>query len=91
MIYKFKSKVTGDVIMMEPGGVAVLRIIGKEPAAKGIIESSSMPAAMKAIEQAVAADEAAGKPDGDYEHGIVIRDGILCVCKGAVIPSGFSL
>jgi hypothetical protein len=65
MIYKFKSKVTGDVIMMEPGGVAVLRIIGKEPAAKGIIESSSMPAAMKAIEQAVAADEAAGKPDGD--------------------------
>jgi hypothetical protein len=65
MIYKFKSKVTGDVIMMEPGGVAVLRIIGKEPAAKGIIESSSMPAAMKAIEQAVAADEAVGKPDGD--------------------------
>lgn len=32
-----------------------------------------------------------GKPDGDYAHGIVIRDGILCVCKGAVIPSGFQL
>jgi glucose-1-phosphate adenylyltransferase len=32
-----------------------------------------------------------GKPDGDYAHSIVIRDGILCVCKGAVIPSGFSL
>jgi glucose-1-phosphate adenylyltransferase len=32
-----------------------------------------------------------GKPDGDYAHGIVIRDGILCVCKGAVIPSGFAL
>jgi glucose-1-phosphate adenylyltransferase len=32
-----------------------------------------------------------GKPDGDYAHEIVIRDGILCVTKGAVIPSGFSL
>jgi glucose-1-phosphate adenylyltransferase len=32
-----------------------------------------------------------GKPDGDYPHGIVIRDGILCVTKGAVIPGGFVL
>ena len=32
-----------------------------------------------------------GKPDGDYAHEVVIRDGILCVCKGAVIPSGFTL
>lgn len=32
-----------------------------------------------------------GKADGDYAHDVVIRDGILCVCKGAVIPSGFTL
>ena len=32
-----------------------------------------------------------GKADGDYAHAVVIRDGILCVCKGAVIPSGFVL
>lgn len=32
-----------------------------------------------------------GKADGDYAHDVVIRDGILCVCKGAVIPSGFVL
>ncbi len=32
-----------------------------------------------------------GKADGDYPHNVVIRDGILCVCKGAVIPSGFAL
>jgi glucose-1-phosphate adenylyltransferase len=32
-----------------------------------------------------------GKPDGDYAHEVVIRDGILCVCKGALIPSGFAL
>lgn len=34
---------------------------------------------------------AEGKADGDYPHGIVIRDGVLCVTKGAVIPSGFVL
>ena len=32
-----------------------------------------------------------GKPDGDYAHDVVIRDGILCVTKGAVIPSGYKL
>ncbi len=31
-----------------------------------------------------------GKADGEYPHGIVIRDGVLCVTKGAVIPSGFA-
>ncbi len=59
MIYKFKSKAAGDVIMMGPAGDAVLRTIGKEPAPKGIIEPAAMPAAMVAIEQAIAADAAA--------------------------------
>ena len=31
MIYKFKSKAAGDVIMLKPNGDHVLRIIGKEP------------------------------------------------------------
>ena len=69
MIYKFKSKAAGDVIMMGPGGDQVLRILGKEPAAKGIFEVADMPAAMKAIEQAVAADEAARKnPEADNDE-----------------------
>jgi Domain of unknown function (DUF1840) len=58
MIYKFKSKAAGDLIMMGPSGDQVLRIIGKEPAAQGIIEPAAMPAAMAAIERAVAQDEA---------------------------------
>jgi glucose-1-phosphate adenylyltransferase len=33
----------------------------------------------------------AGKPDGEYPHGIIIRDGVLCVTKSAVIPAGFTL
>lgn len=59
MIYKFKSKVAGDVIMMGPTGDQVLRAIGREPAPKGIVESAAMPAAIAAIERAIAADEAA--------------------------------
>jgi hypothetical protein len=61
MIYKFKSKAAGDVIMMGPSGDHVLRIIGKAPAPKGIIEPAAMPAAMAAIEQAIADDEHARK------------------------------
>ncbi|KNZ31368.1 MAG: hypothetical protein AD742_17535 [Methylibium sp. NZG] len=59
MMYKFKSKAAGDVIMLGPNGDQVLRLMGKEPAAKGIIEPADMAAAISAIEQAVAADEAA--------------------------------
>lgn len=59
MIYKFKSKAAGDVIMMGPSGDEVLRLIGKSPAPKGIIETAAMPAAIAAIEAAIASDEAA--------------------------------
>lgn len=59
MIYKFKSKAAGDLIMLGPNGDALMRVLGREPAAQGIIEPADMPAAQQAIEQAVAADEAA--------------------------------
>ena len=59
MIYKFKSKASGDVIMLGPNGDTLLRAIGREPAAKGIIEVAAMPAAILAIQQALAADAAA--------------------------------
>lgn len=59
MIYKFKSKSAGDVIMMGPNGDQVMRLLGRDPAAKGIIEAADIPAAVQALEQAVTADEAA--------------------------------
>ncbi len=62
MLYKFKSKVTGDLIMLEPNGRQVLTLIGKaDPAslAKGILQPADMPAAIAALEQAVAQDEQA--------------------------------
>jgi hypothetical protein len=59
MIYKFKSKAAGDVIMTATSGDDLLRTIGRTPTAQGIIEVAAMPAAIAAIEKAVAADEAA--------------------------------
>ena len=64
MIYKFKSKVAGDLIMLEPNGKRVLEIIGKDPQPKGIILPEQMAAAIAALEAAVAqeeADQEAGK------------------------------
>ncbi|MBL8350578.1 MAG: DUF1840 family protein [Burkholderiaceae bacterium] len=58
MIYKFKSKAAGDIIMMGPNGDAFLRVIGREPAPKGIIEPGATAAAIAAIELALAAAEA---------------------------------
>ncbi len=57
MIYKFKSKASGDVIMLGPVGERVLSLIGKEPAAQGIILPAVMPAAIAALLEAVHQDE----------------------------------
>lgn len=59
MIYKFKSKAAGDVIMMGPNGDQVLRLMGRQPSATGIIEVVHMPVALALLEQAVASEDAA--------------------------------
>lgn len=59
MIYKFKSKATGDVIMLGPSGDAMLRALGREPRPKGIIEPAAMRDAVAALERAIHDDEAA--------------------------------
>ena len=69
MLYKFKSKATGDVIMLGPNGDQVLRIIGHESAAKGIIEVDAMPAAIAALRQAVRDDEGAAPGEGEDKAG----------------------
>ena len=61
MLYKFKSKAAGDLIMLEPNGRQVLQIIGKDPAPKGIIEPAQMGPAMQALESAIAREEAEQK------------------------------
>jgi hypothetical protein len=67
MIYRFKSKAAADLIVMGPVGDTLLRTIGREPAAKGIVEAAALPAAIAALEQAVAAEDAARKAAPDDE------------------------
>ena len=66
MLYKFKSKAAGDLIMLEPNGRRVLQIIGKDPGPQGIIEPPQMPGAVAALEAAIAREEA--------EHRSAIED-----------------
>ena len=49
MLYRFKSKAAGDVVMLEPNGKQVLEILGKDPAHPGIILPEQMPAAIQAL------------------------------------------
>ncbi len=75
MLYKFKSKAAGDLIMLEPNGRRVLEIIGKDAGPKGIILPEEMPGAVKALESAIAREEA--------EHQAIIDD---AKAKGEVPP-----
>ncbi len=59
MIYKFKSKATGDVIMLGPNGDQLLRLLGREPGPKGIFEPADMPALIATLKAAVQAEETA--------------------------------
>ncbi|MES2941068.1 MAG: DUF1840 domain-containing protein [Pseudomonadota bacterium] len=65
MLYKFKSKAAGDLIMLEPNGRRVLEIVGKDPAPKGIIQAGEIPAAVAALEAAIATEEAEQKSAAD--------------------------
>lgn len=68
MLYKFKSRSAPDLIMLEPHGRQILQIIGKTPGPTGIITAAQIPAAMAALQAAVAADEA---------HGVRALDGLI--------------
>ncbi len=64
MLYRFKSKNMGDVVMLEGCGRQVLGIIGKDPSRTGIILLDQMPAAIKALEAAIALEDS-GDIDND--------------------------
>jgi cyclopropane-fatty-acyl-phospholipid synthase len=65
MLYKFKSKATGDLIMLEPQGKQILKLIGKEAGAKGIILPKEMMAAIEGLQAAVEREELAIKAAKD--------------------------
>jgi hypothetical protein len=71
MLYKFKSKDAGDLIMLEPNGRRILEVIGKDAGPTGIILPEQMPAAIKALKEAIALEES-----GDEEAGAVPGEGL---------------
>ncbi|MDP3309775.1 MAG: DUF1840 domain-containing protein, partial [Polaromonas sp.] len=73
MLYKFKSKAAGDVIMLEANGRRVLEIIGKDAGAKGIILPEQMPAAIAALQAAIALEES---HDEDADDTPVAGEGL---------------
>jgi len=75
MLYKFKSKAAGDLIMLEPNGRRVLEIIGKDAGPKGIIQPDEMAPAVAALESAITQEEA--------EHKALIDE---AKAKGEVPP-----
>ena len=68
VLYKFKSKNAGDVIMLEANGRRILEVIGKGAGATGIILPEQMAAAIAALEAAIAEEESADNKD-DPLHG----------------------
>ena len=61
MLYKFKSKAAGDVIMLEANGRQVLGILGKQTGPQGIITASEIAGSISALEAAIAKDETDSK------------------------------
>lgn len=76
MLYKFKSQVAAEVIMLQPDAETLLKIIGKTPGAQGIVTVAQVPAALQALRQAIEARKlaavkaaASGKAVADDEEG----------------------
>ena len=70
MHYVFRSHADADLLMMGPVGDHLLRIIGREPSERGIIEATALPAAIQAIEAAVAADRREHGRDDEAEEDL---------------------
>jgi len=72
MLYRFRSKASGDLIMLGPQGDQLLRLLGREPAGKGIFELADMPALVARLEAAVA-EAAAAPAEGAAEPEVALR------------------
>lgn len=76
VIYKFKSKAAGDVIMLGPNGDRVLGLIGKPTGGPGILEPQDMPAAVAALQAAIEADDAVRAAAVDEQDPATRPEGI---------------
>ena len=69
MLYKFKSRSTADLIMLEPTGRQILKIIGKNPDDQhGIVTAEQIPGAIAKLEEAVDAEENLGRTEKEKQQ-----------------------
>ena len=61
MLYKFTSRATADMIMLEADARKLLKIIGKDASSSGIVTVAQIPAAIEALQAAVAAEDERAK------------------------------
>ena len=71
MLYRFKSKNMGDVILLEANGRQILEIIGKNPGRQGIILPEQMPNAITALKAAIALEDS-----GDEDNEGIQAEGV---------------
>lgn len=67
MIYKFRSKVGADVIMLGPHGDHLLDLLGRAPSARGILEPAQMAEALARLQDAIEAEAQAADVAADDE------------------------
>lgn len=64
-VYRFKSRETGELVMLEPHGKRVLQIIGKDPSGPGVVLPDQMTGAVEALRAAATEEEATRKRQKD--------------------------
>lgn len=86
MIITFSSKAAGDVIMFGEVAQRLMKIMGKEPDAKGIVTVEQLPEAMAGLRAAIAADKAARAAQAaeDEAHGENGRPPAISLAQRAV-------
>ncbi len=71
MLYEFKSKAAGTVVMTGAVGDRMLAIIGRAPSAQGVFTPEQLGAAIEALQTAITAEKIAPKlaaPDADDDE-----------------------
>jgi hypothetical protein len=82
-VYRFKSRETGDLVMLAQHGQRLLEILGKDPSGPGVIQPREMSAAVQAIRAAVAQDEARTKQDDDPQDETSVADTVSLRMRSA--------
>jgi hypothetical protein len=82
-VYRFKSRETGDLVMLQQHGKRMLEILGKDPSGPGIIQPAEMSGAVQALRAAVAEDEARRKEEDGLQDDASPADAVSLRMRSA--------